>query len=68
MLAAHHDTLPEPMREAVTRCFKRKEAWLSGAFEQGEAEGSLSGSPPTREPFPRTPVWRGDADPDHDAG
>ena len=41
MLAADHDTLPEPMRDAVLRFFDDNEAWLTGVFEQGQAEGSL---------------------------
>lgn len=41
MLAADYDTLPGPMREAVIRFFDANEAWLTGVFEQGEAEGSL---------------------------
>jgi TetR/AcrR family transcriptional repressor of nem operon len=41
MLAAGYDTLPEPMRDAVLRFFDDNEAWLTGVFEQGRAEGSL---------------------------
>jgi TetR/AcrR family transcriptional regulator, transcriptional repressor for nem operon len=41
MLAADYDTLPEPMRDAVLRFFDDNEAWLTGVFEQGQAEGSL---------------------------
>jgi TetR/AcrR family transcriptional regulator, transcriptional repressor for nem operon len=41
MLAAGYDTLPEPMRDAVLRFFDDNEAWLTGVFEQGGAEGSL---------------------------
>jgi TetR/AcrR family transcriptional repressor of nem operon len=47
MLAADYDTLPEAMRDAVLRFFDDNEAWLTGVFEQGRAEGSLrlDGSP-----------------------
>jgi TetR/AcrR family transcriptional repressor of nem operon len=41
MLAADYETLPGPMRDAVTAFFDRNEAWLAGVFEQGRAEGSL---------------------------
>jgi hypothetical protein len=41
-LAAGHDTLPEPMREAVIRCFDGNEGSLTGVFEQAEAGGSLN--------------------------
>jgi TetR/AcrR family transcriptional regulator, transcriptional repressor for nem operon len=41
MLAADHDTLPAPMREAVVRFFDHNIGWLTGVLEQGRAEGSL---------------------------
>lgn len=41
MLAADYDTLPEAMRAAVLRFFDDNEAWLTGVFEQGQADGSL---------------------------
>jgi TetR/AcrR family transcriptional repressor of nem operon len=41
MLAADYDTLQGPMRHAVLRFFDDNEAWLTGLFEQGQAEGSL---------------------------
>jgi len=42
MLAADYETLPGPMRAAVTAFFDRNETWLAGVFEQGRAEGSLN--------------------------
>ena len=47
MLAADYDTLPKPMREAVISFFDHNEKWLTGVFEQGQADGSLrlDGSP-----------------------
>jgi TetR/AcrR family transcriptional repressor of nem operon len=41
MLAADYDTLPRPMRGAVIRFFDDNETWLTGVFEQGQAEGSV---------------------------
>jgi TetR/AcrR family transcriptional regulator, transcriptional repressor for nem operon len=41
MLAADHDTLPAPMREAVVGFFDHNIGWLTGVLEQGRAEGSL---------------------------
>jgi Tetracyclin repressor-like, C-terminal domain len=41
MLAADYDTLPKPMRSAVTRFFDQNEAWLVGVLEQGVREGAL---------------------------
>jgi TetR/AcrR family transcriptional regulator, transcriptional repressor for nem operon len=49
MLAADHDTLPAPMREAVVGFFDANEAWLAGVFEQGEGEGSLRLDGPPRD-------------------
>jgi TetR/AcrR family transcriptional regulator, transcriptional repressor for nem operon len=47
ILAAEYQTLPTPMREAVTRFFDDNEAWLTGVLAQGLADGILSfdGSP-----------------------
>jgi TetR/AcrR family transcriptional repressor of nem operon len=47
MLAADYDTLPAPMREAVVAFFDANEAWLTGVFDEGRADGSLrlQGSP-----------------------
>jgi TetR/AcrR family transcriptional repressor of nem operon len=47
MLAADYDTLPKQMREAVIAFFDHNERWLTGVFEQGQADGSLrlDGSP-----------------------
>ena len=41
MLAADYDTLPEPMRDAVVQFFDDNETWLTGVFQQGNADGSL---------------------------
>jgi TetR/AcrR family transcriptional repressor of nem operon len=47
ILAAEYETLPQPMREAVTRFFADNEAWLATVLVQGERDGTLSihGSP-----------------------
>ena len=42
MLAAEYETLPTPMREAVTAFFTENEAWLAATLTQGLAEGTLS--------------------------
>jgi len=42
MLAAEYETLPTPMREAVTKFFEDNEAWLTNVLAQGQADGSLS--------------------------
>ena len=42
ILAAEYQTLPQPMRGAVTRFFEDNEAWLMTVLERGQAEGSLS--------------------------
>jgi len=49
MLAAEFRTLPEPMREAVSRFFDDNEAWLQGVLERGRADGTLRFSGPPRE-------------------
>jgi TetR/AcrR family transcriptional repressor of nem operon len=41
MLAAEFRTLPEPMREAVTRFFEDNEAWVERVLELGRADGTL---------------------------
>jgi TetR/AcrR family transcriptional repressor of nem operon len=47
ILAAEYETLPEPMREAVSRFFETNEDWLMSILSQGQADRSLSfnGSP-----------------------
>ncbi len=47
ILAAEYQTLPEPMRAAVTRFFDDNVAWLEAVIAQGQADGGLSieGSP-----------------------
>ena len=42
MLAAEYETLPTPMRGAVTKFFEDNEAWLTNVLAQGQADGSLS--------------------------
>jgi TetR/AcrR family transcriptional repressor of nem operon len=41
MLAAEYQTLPEPMREAVTGFFEANENWLEKVLEDGRQDGSL---------------------------
>jgi TetR/AcrR family transcriptional regulator, transcriptional repressor for nem operon len=41
MLAADYQTLPPPMREAVTSFFDANESWLEKVLEEGRADGSL---------------------------
>jgi TetR/AcrR family transcriptional repressor of nem operon len=47
ILAAEYETLPEPMREAVTRFFEDNESWLTSVIAQGQTDGglSISGTP-----------------------
>jgi len=47
VLAAEYETLPAPMREAVTAFFDQNEAWLARVLEGGVAQGTLqlTGSP-----------------------
>ena len=47
MLAAEYQTLPDPMREAVTSFFDANESWLEKVLEEGRQDGTLH--------FPRTP-------------
>ena len=49
MLAADYETLPQPMREAVTSFFDTTEAWLAGALEAGRDQGSLTFTGPSLE-------------------
>ncbi len=42
MLAAEHQTLPQPMRSAVNRFFDENEAWLMRVLAQGKSGGTLS--------------------------
>jgi TetR/AcrR family transcriptional regulator, transcriptional repressor for nem operon len=47
MLAAEYQTLPQPMRDAVTSFFDQSESWLEETLGQGQQDGSLhfAGSP-----------------------
>jgi TetR/AcrR family transcriptional regulator, transcriptional repressor for nem operon len=47
MLAAEYQTLPGPMREAVTSFFDANESWLEKVLEEGRQDGTLR--------FPGTP-------------
>jgi TetR/AcrR family transcriptional repressor of nem operon len=49
MLAAEHDTLPDPIREAVVAFFDASEEWLARVLEQGREEGRLAFSGPPAE-------------------
>ena len=41
MLAAEYQTLPPPMRDAVTSFFDANESWLEGVLEDGRQDGTL---------------------------
>jgi TetR/AcrR family transcriptional repressor of nem operon len=41
MLAAEYQTLPEPMREAVTSFFDANESWLEKVLDEGKQDGTL---------------------------
>ena len=41
MLAAEYQTLPEPMREAVTGFFDANERWLEKVLDEGGQDGTL---------------------------
>jgi TetR/AcrR family transcriptional repressor of nem operon len=41
MLAAEYQTLPPPMRGAVTSFFDANESWLEKVLEEGRQDGSL---------------------------
>jgi TetR/AcrR family transcriptional regulator, transcriptional repressor for nem operon len=47
MLAAEFETLPDPMRQAVTTFFDHNEAWLRALLDNGRVSGDLTfaGSP-----------------------
>lgn len=47
MLAAEYQTLPQPMREAVTSFFDANETWLEKVLDEGRQDGTLG--------FPGTP-------------
>lgn len=42
MLAAEHETLPSPVREAVLQFFRMNETWLAGVLGAGRSSGTLS--------------------------
>jgi len=42
MMAAEHETLPEPMQEAVVEFFSRNQVWLSRVLKEGKAKGTIS--------------------------
>jgi TetR/AcrR family transcriptional repressor of nem operon len=42
MMAAEHETLPEPMQEAVVEFFSRNQMWLSRVLKEGKAKGTIS--------------------------
>ena len=42
MLAAEHETLPEPITEALVAFFDANEEWLEGVLDQGRNQGNLS--------------------------
>lgn len=41
MLASDYDTLPKPMRQAVTSFFDRNETWVSSVLDEGRSDGTL---------------------------
>jgi TetR/AcrR family transcriptional repressor of nem operon len=41
ILAAEHQTLPEPMRESLTRFFDDNETWLATVLGRGQADGTI---------------------------
>jgi len=45
ILAAEYETLPTPMREAVTRFFDSNQAWLASVIAEGRTSGTLSFEP-----------------------
>jgi TetR/AcrR family transcriptional repressor of nem operon len=47
MMAAEHETLPEPMQAAVKEFFAHNQAWLSRVLKDGKAKGTVGfrGSP-----------------------
>ena len=42
MMAAEHETLPEPMQAAVLDFFTRNQVWLSRVLKEGKAKGTIS--------------------------
>jgi TetR/AcrR family transcriptional regulator, transcriptional repressor for nem operon len=49
ILAAEYETLPDPMREAVTQFFEDNEVWLDDVLARGQTDGSLQFDGPVRE-------------------
>ena len=49
MLAAEYQTLPEGMRTAVIAFFDTNETWLELVVDQGQREGTLRTSEPSRD-------------------
>jgi TetR/AcrR family transcriptional regulator, transcriptional repressor for nem operon len=49
MLAAEYQTLPAPMREAVTTFFEANENWVEKVLEDGRQDGTLRFSATARE-------------------
>jgi TetR/AcrR family transcriptional repressor of nem operon len=49
ILAAEYQTLPEAMREAITRFFEDNETWLTEVLARGQADGSISIDGPPRD-------------------
>jgi TetR/AcrR family transcriptional regulator, transcriptional repressor for nem operon len=42
MMAAEHETLPQPMQDAVVEFFSRNQVWLSRVLKDGKANGTIS--------------------------
>ena len=49
ILAAEYQTLPDAMREAITRFFENNENWLTDVLACGQNDGSLSIDGPPRD-------------------
>jgi TetR/AcrR family transcriptional repressor of nem operon len=49
ILAAEYQTLPDAMREAITRFFEDNEIWLTDVLARGQGDGSLSIDGPPRD-------------------
>ena len=49
MLAAEHDTLPEPMRASVLHFFDTNETWLTRVLDEGRSAASLDFSGSSQE-------------------
>ncbi len=41
MMAAEHETLPEPMQAAIKEFFAHNQAWLSRVLKDGKAKGTI---------------------------